>query len=227
MTRFALALAVAVVLAPAAAEAQTAAEVVTGVEKFYANTKQATARFQQLVTDPTFGGAPTVSGGTVFVEKPGKMRWDYDSKRKGQQPKKNFIADGKDLYYVDHVNKQVVIHPLTSGMMPAAVSYLNGAGSLSKHFTPALATSSPYAKTGHTVVELTPVAPSASVKLLVLVVDAGGQVAKTVVIDSQDRTNEFELYDPDFKTAIARTQFVFDKKKYKNYKIVDQRPKQP
>jgi outer membrane lipoprotein-sorting protein len=222
MTRLVVAL--VVVLAPAVASAQTAAEVVAGVEKFYAGTKQATSRFQQLVTDPTFGGQPQVSAGTVFVEKPGKMRWDYDSKRKGQKPKKNFIADGKNLYYVDHVNKQVTVSPLTTGMMPAAVGYLLGTGSLAKDFTPALASASPYAKSGHTVVELTPITASAAIKQLVLVVDGSGQVAKTIVIDSQDRTNEFELYDPDFKTAIAKTQFVFDAKKHKGYKVIKPRP---
>src|SRR4051812_11667702 len=75
------------VAAPAAGSAATAAaapkadDVVDNVQKFYAGIKQVTAQFRQSVTNNTFGSTKT-SDGTVWLNKPGKMRWDYVEKKK-------------------------------------------------------------------------------------------------------------------------------------------------
>ena len=65
------------VAAPAvtAAPSNKANDVVDQVQKFYANIKQVTAQFRQSVTYDTFGSTKT-SDGQVYIQKPGKMRWD-------------------------------------------------------------------------------------------------------------------------------------------------------
>ena len=51
------------------------------LQQFYAGIKQVTASFRQAVTNDTFGSTKT-SDGTVWIMKPGKMRWDYLEKKK-------------------------------------------------------------------------------------------------------------------------------------------------
>ena len=52
------------------------------VQKFYANIKQVTAHVPQTVTNAHVRHDKT-SDGTVWIEKPGKMRWDYVEKKDG------------------------------------------------------------------------------------------------------------------------------------------------
>ena len=99
------------VAAPTAAAATTqanASTIVDNVQKFYAGIKQVTAQFRQTVTNATFGSTKK-SDGTVWLMKPGKMRWDYLEKKQGTtQVQKSFISNGTYLYVVEHNNKQVV-----------------------------------------------------------------------------------------------------------------------
>src|SRR5262245_6829429 len=58
----------------------SATDVVDQVQKFYATIKQVSATFRQAVTNVTFGSTKT-SDGSVWILKPGKMRWDYVEKK--------------------------------------------------------------------------------------------------------------------------------------------------
>ena len=88
---------VPIVAAPGAGSATASAnDVVDSVQKFYANIKQVTAQFRQSVTNDTFGSTKT-SDGTVWIMKPGKMRWDYLEKKKTKvEVKKSFISNGTE-----------------------------------------------------------------------------------------------------------------------------------
>src|SRR5260221_11960296 len=61
--------------------ANAANDVVDNVQKFYANIKQVTAQFRQTVHISTFGTAKTRDG-TVWLMKPGRIRWDYRERKK-------------------------------------------------------------------------------------------------------------------------------------------------
>jgi outer membrane lipoprotein carrier protein len=216
--------AVTLVSFPLIAHAQSADQVVADVEKFYANTTQATARFEQLYTNAAFG-TKEPSAGTLYVQRPGKMRWDYDAKRKGQKPRKNFIADGKTFYYVDHVNKSVQQYPLAGHSIPVAISFLHGQGNLAKDFTATIDASGTYGTKKQIVLALAPKQPSAAYKQLYLVVDPTDfHVVKTVIVESSDNVNELQFLAPDFTTPIAASQFTLDKKQTKGYKISKPRP---
>ena len=73
---------VPLVAAPTATAAVTADTALDNVQKFYGSIKQVTALFRQTVTNDTFGSTKS-SDGTVFIMKPGKMRWEYTQKKKG------------------------------------------------------------------------------------------------------------------------------------------------
>ena len=209
----------------AAAKALTAVEIVDNVQKFYAGISQVTAKFRQTVTNSTFGTSK-VSDGKLMLLKPGKMRWDYASasKKKAAAWEKSFISDGKMLYVVEYDNLQIVKKNLEKDLMPVAVSFLYGKGDLKAEFTPALDTSGTYGEKGDYVLKLTPKAPSAQYKALILVVKPDNfRVQQSIIIDSSDNKNHFAFHSPDFKTAIAPTKFDFNPKDkaYKNYRVID------
>jgi len=213
------------VAAPAAGSAQAAAsasDIVDNVQKFYAGIKQVTAQFRQSVTNNTFGSTKT-SDGTVWLMKPGKMRWDYLEKKKGEvEVKKSFISNGTMLYVVEHDNKQVVKKNLSQDLMPVAVSFLYGKGDLKAEFNAALDTSGAYGGKDDLVLKLTPKQPSAQYKNLYLVVNKSDfHVSQSVIIDSSNNINQFRFFAPDFAKPIKDSIFEFDERSVKNYRIID------
>src|SRR5687768_12811469 len=206
----------------ATATKPNAAATVDNVQKFYAGIKQVTAQFRQTVTNNTFGSKKN-SDGTVWLMKPGKMRWDYVEKKKDKAVvKKSFISNGKYLYVVEHDNKQVVKKNLENDLMPVAVSFLYGKGDLKAEFNAEVDTTGKYGAKGDLVLKLTPKRPSAQYKNLFLVVNpADYRVTQSVIIDSSNNVNHFRFFAPDFTKPIKESWFEFDKASVKNYRIVD------
>jgi outer membrane lipoprotein-sorting protein len=207
----------------AVASSATAAETVDKVQKFYSSVNQVAALFRQTVTYSTFGTTKT-SDGQLWIQKPGKMRWDYKAeKKKGVVTvKKSFISNGSYLYMVEHDNKQVVKKNLANDLMPVAVSFLYGKGDLKAEFNADLDKSGKYGKKEEIVLKLTPKKPSAQYKNLFLVVATSDfHVTQSIIIDSSDNVNHFQFYAPDFKAPVDARWFEFDEKSVKNYRIVD------
>jgi len=207
-------------MAPTAPAA--AAEVVDRVQQFYARIKQVTASFRQAVTNDTFGSTKT-SDGTVWIMKPGKMRWDYLEKKKtGVEVKKSFISNGQSLYVVEHDNKQVMKKNLQQDLMPVAVSFLYGKGDLKAEFNAEIDKSGKYGEKDDIVLKLTPKQPSAQYKNLMLVVSPTDfHVSQSVIIDSSNNINHFRFFAPDFEKPIKDSYFEFDERSVKNYRVID------
>jgi outer membrane lipoprotein-sorting protein len=211
-------------VAPArVAAAPSADEVVGKVQAFYATVNQLSAKFRQEFTNATFGDKK-VSDGSLWIMKPGKMRWDYYSKaRKGQvKVEKSFISNGSYLYVIEHLNKQVIKKNLEKDLTPVAISFLYGKGDLRADFNAALDSSGTYGGKGDLVLKLTPKQPSAQYKNLFLVVDGGDfRVKQSIIVDSGNNVNHFRFFEPDFVKAVKPDWFVFDERSVKNYRMVD------
>jgi outer membrane lipoprotein carrier protein len=208
--------------AAAAATAPNADSVVDNVQKFYAGIKQVTAQFRQSVTNNTFGSTKT-SDGTVWLMKPGKMRWDYVEKKKDKVvTKKSFISNGSYLYMVEHDNKQVVKKNLANDLMPVAVTFLYGKGDLKAEFNAEIDKSGKYGAKGDIVLKMTPKKPSAQYKALYLVVAKDNyRVKQSVIVDSSDNVNQFQFFNPDFEKPVKDSWFEFTEGSVKNYRIID------
>lgn len=217
-----------IVMTPAAGSAATAATApnasttVDNVQKFYAGIKQVTAQFRQTVTNSTFGSTKK-SDGTVWLMKPGKMRWDYVEKKKGAtKVEKSFISNGKYLYVVEHGNKQVVKKNLENDLMPVAVTFLYGKGDLKAEFDSEVDKTGKYGGKGDIVLKMTPKKPSAQYKNLFLVVAPDNfRVKQSVIIDSSNNMNQFEFFKPDFEKPVKDSWFEFSEASVKNYRIID------
>src|SRR5690606_24548164 len=108
------------------------------------------AKFRQEFENVTFGNK-SISDGKVFIEKPGKMRWDY-----AKPEKKYIISDGTTLWIYEETFKQAYKADLKNQLLPVAITFLYGKGDLAADFTPALDTSGKYGAKGDVVLKLTP-----------------------------------------------------------------------
>jgi outer membrane lipoprotein-sorting protein len=212
--------------APAAPAALTAAVVVDKVQAFYVGIKQVNAKFRQSVTNATFGGDAKNNDGRVYIQKPGKMRWDYFAAKTGSavRTKKSFISNGAYLYVVEYDNKQILKKSLEKDLMPVAVSFLYGKGDLKNDFSAEIDATSKYGGKGDLVLKLTPKKPSAQYKYLYLVVDrADFRVTQSVIVDSSNNTNHFRFFAPDFEKPLKDSWFEFNEKSesVRNFRLVD------
>ncbi len=206
------------------ATALSAPQVVEKVQAFYLKTNRLTAEFRQYYTNVTFG-KKTQSDGTVYIKKPGKMRWDYRAKSRGKVKQvKSFVSDGQRLWAVEHDNKQAFKQDLDGNVLPVAITFLHGTGNLNKDFTATLDKSGKRGRTGDLVLELVPKKPSAQYKTLWLVVDPSNfRVRESVVLEASGNTNRFAFYKPNVEKSINDTWFSIDERALKKngYRIVE------
>ncbi|HVV88246.1 MAG TPA: outer membrane lipoprotein carrier protein LolA [Kofleriaceae bacterium] len=206
------------------AEAPNAADVLAGVQKFYAGIQHVSAKFRQEVKNSTFGRSD-VSDGRLWIAKPGKMRWDYLAKKTKKTKTtvaKSFISNGNYLYVVDNENKQVIKKDLEKNLLPTAVTFLYGKGDLAADFTPALDNTGTYGAKTDYVLALTPKQSSAQYKMLYLVVDPSNyRVKESIIVDGAGNTNHFRFYEPDFDATVKDSWFEFNEKAVKTYRIID------
>ncbi|HUS65504.1 MAG TPA: outer membrane lipoprotein carrier protein LolA [Kofleriaceae bacterium] len=204
------------------AQAVTANDLVDKVQKFYQSTAQLTAKFRQTTMNATFG-LPQQSDGKVYLKKPGKMRWDYYSKRSATTVTKSQISDGKTIWVVDKNGKWYFKQDLTKSALPVAVTFLTGTGNLKNEFNAAIDKSGLYNKAtpDDHVLKLTPKKPSVQIKALYLVVDPTNfRVKKSIVINAAGDTNQFAFHEPDFARAVNDSWFKFDPKAMKGFREI-------
>jgi outer membrane lipoprotein-sorting protein len=218
----ALVVALLLVASGTAAAQPSAANVLASVDQAYAGINTATMAFDQTVTSATFGGPGQTSRGWMWIERPGKLRWEYQQTRKRTTTTtKIFVTDGTTVTAIDKPNKQAVRGPLCANLTPAALSFLAGSGSLAASFTPTLGT----VTQSSIELELTPIQASAQFTKLVLTVDPTSyQVTKSVITDRAGNTNQFEFSKVTTGAAIKAGVFQVSLKKLKaqNYAVTTQ-----
>jgi outer membrane lipoprotein-sorting protein len=192
------------------AAATPANQIVGKVQAFYKNTTQFTAAFRQTYINKGFGDK-SIKDGRLYVQKPGKMRWDYQGKGKGLRS--SFISDGTTAWLVDFDNKQYAVKTLNDSIEPVAISFLYGKGNLLTDFSASVDKSNRYGtKTDH-VIKLIPKTLSAQYKQLYLVVDPGNyRVKESIIIEAGGNTNQFKFYEPEFDKSIGAKFFYVDTK---------------
>lgn len=190
----------------------TAADVASSLQRKYNSVRDFSAEFTQERTGGPLNRRQTQSG-KVLVKKPGKMRWDYFSKRDKSKVTRSQMSDGKMIWAVDVNGKWYYKQDLAKSTLPVAVTFLTGKGDLTREFNAKLLTGSKHGSASDKVLELTPKKPSAQFKTLVLVIDpATFRVKKSIVTTATGDTNEFNFYEPDTTKMVADTWFVFNPK---------------
>jgi outer membrane lipoprotein carrier protein len=107
-----------------------AADIAAALQARYERIKGFTASFTQVYE----GGVlrrKAVESGTVYIQKPGRMRWEYTSPQK-----KLFVSDGKTMYMHFPEDRQVMTVPMPEhDEATSAVLFLMGRGDVTRDFT--------------------------------------------------------------------------------------------
>jgi outer membrane lipoprotein carrier protein len=175
--------------AVAPASAPNADSVVASVQTYYTKTQTLQADFRQTYTNTVFGKSSN-SDGKLYIQKPGKMRWDY------KKPElKHFISDGTTLWVYEKTSQQAFKQDLKDQILPVAITFLYGQGDLAKDFVISLDPGK-HGQKGDHVLKLVPRQPSAQYKHLWLVVDpADFHVKESIVVEASDNVNHFTFFN--------------------------------
>ena len=116
-----------------AAESRSADQIVDSLQKNYDATADFIADFRQETEVKTLNRKLKTSG-KLYFKRPGKMLWRYE------EPKGQFVlADGKNLYFYQPEQNQVIKSPLKNAFRSdIPLSFLLGLGNLKKDFNATL-----------------------------------------------------------------------------------------
>ena len=104
------------------------ASAVSSLNHFFHDVHTYHAKFDQVVLDEALNPIQE-SSGTLWIERPGKFRWDYDLPFK-----QLIVGDGKKIWVYDKELQQVTVRSLTGGLGHTPAILLAGRGSLTANF---------------------------------------------------------------------------------------------
>ncbi len=186
------------------AAAKKAKEVMTKLQAFYDGTEDFQADFEQVYKHKIYDEEKK-SSGKVYIQRPGKMRWEYK-----KPDKKVFIADGKFIWVYEESINQVTKQPIDESDLPVAITFLVGKGKLVDEFKPKLVPHEKFEKKGKLVLELTPKKPTSQYKKLLFIVDKQDyQVERTIIIDGSGNTNTMRFKNTQINKGISKKKFEF------------------
>ena len=182
--------------------AESAATVVARVQKFYDNTKDLRAKFEQQIDSAS--RAPSKASGEVWLKKPGKMRWDY-----AKPDKKLIVSDGGTLWFYDIEDEQAYKQDLKGNALPAQVSFLLGEGKLDKEFDASLTKVDGLAP-DELALKLVPKVGTTAYRYLVFIVDdKSGQVRRTIIYGQDGSTNRISFIEVQQNKGVDDGKFRF------------------
>lgn len=219
--RFSLALlatALCATLAPAAphAVAQSASQplsadaVAARVQAFYDRTETIEARFSQTFYHRMYDRYQR-SAGQLVVDKPGRMRFDYD-----QPNGKVFVSDGRHLTAYepgeDGAPGQYLKQSVGGNATVGGLAFLTGHTRIADDYRTRLLNARTYRWRGH-VLELVPRVSDPQVRRILLYVDArpgtAGVIHRIRIDDHDGNRNKLELRSLRFNRDVPSARFAF------------------
>ncbi|GMV42324.1 MAG: hypothetical protein AMXMBFR64_40400 [Myxococcales bacterium] len=211
LRRAMLTLALTLLAAPAMAE-PTLDEVVDGVQAFYEKTDSFKAGFKQEVKKRYKPGPAIERGGTVYFQKPGKMRWDYKTPEAVY-----YVTDGETLWVYEPRENTAFKGDIRNSRMASTMKFLFGAGKLRDEFTIELGKTD---RAGMVRLELLPRSGEQGYKKLALLVDASTfEIRESWLTDPADDTSHITFSDQTY--APIKNPEWFDWKPGPEVKVQD------
>jgi len=191
---------------PTRAAEPTPVEVATALQQRYERIKDFSADFVQSYLSGVLKRKRSDERGTLWVKKPGKMRWDYKTPEK-----KEFVSDGLKTYFYVPENKQVFVASLPADdSVSARILFLAGKGNLARDFTPSLVAPPGGAPAGSRVLKLVPKAAQADFEWLMLFLDPATLALRGLAsTDAQGGTSTFLFNNVKENVGVPDSLFVF------------------
>ena len=132
----------------------------------YKGVRALRATFVQTSTGMSYF-EPLEQTGTISLESPGKMRWEFVTPRAQQ-----YISDGSTLWVVDDADQTCTVFSSVDGMLQRFYGFLTGSVDLRKDFTVTRTTEAASPVPGAVALTLTPRTPDGSIDSLRVYLDA-------------------------------------------------------
>jgi outer membrane lipoprotein carrier protein len=177
--------------------------VAQAVDRHYDHLRSLECQFTEIYSG---AGAERTESGTLWLKKPGKMRWEYRSPRD-----KLFIGDGKDAWFYVPGEQQVRRTPMRKlDDLRSPLALLLGKTHLEKElqglsFAPEV---QPLAE-GDLVLRGVPRAMADRVSQVVLEITPDSQLRRIVIQGTDGSATEYRFTDQKENVAIADQQFRF------------------
>jgi outer membrane lipoprotein carrier protein len=152
------------------------------------------------------GGIERTESGTLWLKKPGKMRWEYRSPKE-----KLFVSNGKDAWFYvpdDRQARKEAAKKLEDVRSPLA--FLLGKTKLEKELLGlSLAPDITPLSSGNTVLRGVPKALADSVSEIILEITPDGRIVRLVMQGVDGASTEYRFTDQKENVAIADGRFDF------------------
>ncbi len=176
------------------------------VQAYYSTMKDFKASFVQTYSK-RYHGRQKPRYGYVWIKKPGKMYWRYDSPQK-----RAFVSDGKKIYLYDPAKRQVIWRTIRLDQLPSATKFLWGSSKILDEFYVKVLPNSKYGGTGKVVLKLVPKKRSPNFSHILFVLKPKGRVAEvteTIVYDVLGNKNRYQFKNPVKNSHIPDSRFQF------------------
>lgn len=172
------------------AQPQSAGEVdalVRRIEARYGRMRGLAADFEQTYRAP--GGRERREHGRLFLERPRRMRWEYDPK-----PGKLFIVNGREVWFYVPADREAVradASSVSDARFPFL--FLLGQTNLRRQFRSITLVDQDGASSDVRVLRLEPKTNSGGIREIFLEVSTDGRISKVRIIDDGGAISEFTL----------------------------------
>jgi outer membrane lipoprotein carrier protein len=177
---------------------RTIASPATDVDKYLAGLATWSADFTQTIDDG-HGKIIRSAAGKLYLQKPGKFRWDYS------QPSEQLIlADGKQIWFYDKDLQQANVRDMDATLSSTPAVLLSGGGSVSSQFD---VTALP-PEGGLEWYQLIPKHPETDFQL-VRIGFKQGQLASMFLADKLNQVTQLTFTNPKRNAKFAADLFTF------------------
>jgi len=179
--------------------APVSASPATEVEKYLAGLASWSADFHQTIDDGN-GKVMRSAAGRLYLQRPGKFRWDYS------QPSEQLVlADGKQIWFYDKDLAQANVRDMDTSLASTPASLLSGSGSITSQFD---VTALP-AKGGLQWFQLIPKHPDTDFHLVRIGFDKHGELASMFLADKLNQVTQLTFTNPERNSKLAPDLFSF------------------
>jgi len=200
---FTLSLATAAAPPPAAAPAAApdVKAIADAVDRRYNNLRSLRAEFTEIYRG---AGLERTESGTLWLKRPGKMRWEYRQPRE-----KLFIADGKHAWFYVPGERQARKAPLKKlDDLRSPLRYLLGRAKLAKEFDDlAVAADTPPATRGNLILRGAPRGMADRVTSVLLELTPESRIARLLIEEVDGSTTEFRFADTAENVIVSDDRF--------------------
>lgn len=194
--------AVCILLVAVGARAGQVQQLADNVDRRYNALSTLTADFTETYKG---GGIQRSESGTLWLKKPGRMRWDYSAPRE-----KLFVTDGKKAYFYVPGERQARQAPMKKlDDLRSPLRYLLGKTKLQKEFEGLAVANVPAAQPGDVVLEGVPKAMADRVSHVLLEVDPEGTIHRIVIEEVDGSITEFRLTNQRENVPLPDAKFQF------------------